>query len=294
MLLALGSVKSSPGVTTAAVALGARWPARDVPVVVEADPAGGDLLARYRMEPYPGLVSLAAAARRGADPGLLWRHTQPLPGGLPVVVGAMGGEQARAAVTELLAAEGVPVLRRAEPSTTPADPAAAGTGTGGGRGIHGNAAGAGGRVVVLADCGRLDSLSAAVPLVRAADALVLLTRPVAAELAHLAALLPALAGWCPRIGLVLVGSGYGAVDVERLLGAPVLGRLPHDPAGARVLRGVPGRAWPAKSALGRAAGGLARLISTRAIGPIPEVRPVEPRTDQRAVPGRRAGAGTGS
>ena len=41
-LIALASVKGSPGVTTTCLALAAAWPARRR-LVIEADPAGGDL-----------------------------------------------------------------------------------------------------------------------------------------------------------------------------------------------------------------------------------------------------------
>jgi hypothetical protein len=241
MLLAVGSVKGSPGVTTAAVGLAARSPAGDVPVVVECDPAGGDLVVRFRLEPYPGLVSLAAAARRTSEPGLLWQHTQRLPGGLPVVVGAIGGDQAKAALAALATSGGAHLFQQAAQI---------------------------GRTVVLADCGRVESGSAVLPVVRTADALLLLVRPRADELAHVAALLPAVGGWCARVWLVLAGEGYPARDVARELGVPVLGSLPVDPKGAGVLAGQPGvRRGPARSALGRPAAGLAAAIRAQHSGP---------------------------
>lgn len=261
MLLTVGSVKGSPGATTAAVALAARWPTADAPVVVECDPAGGDLLARFGLEPYPGLVSLAAAGRRTSEPGLLWQHTQRLPGGLPVVVGAMGAEQAKAALGALTVPGAAAVLR------------AAGT--------------AGQRVVAIADCGRVDAGSAAVPVIRAADALVLLARPRPDELAHLAALLPTIRGWCGTVWLVLVGDGYRPPDVTRELGVPVIGTLPHDPAGAAVLAGRPGgRRGPARSALGQAAAGLATAIRAQTLTTAAE--PAPPSTGPaRAIRGSR-------
>jgi MinD-like ATPase involved in chromosome partitioning or flagellar assembly len=62
-VLALASAKGAPGVTTAAVALGAVWPRRVL--LVEGDPAGGDLAARFHLPPEPNLVSLGMVARRG-------------------------------------------------------------------------------------------------------------------------------------------------------------------------------------------------------------------------------------
>ena len=42
-LIALASVKSSPGVTTAALALASMWKNAERRLLVEADPGGGDL-----------------------------------------------------------------------------------------------------------------------------------------------------------------------------------------------------------------------------------------------------------
>jgi hypothetical protein len=260
MLLAAGSVKGSPGVTTAAVGLAAGWPAGDVPVLVECDPAGGDLVARFRLEPYPGLVSLAAAARQSSQPGLLWQHTQRLPGGLPVVVGAIGGDQAKAALSALAASGGTQVLGQAARA---------------------------GRGVVVVDCGRVESGSAALPVVRAADGLLLVVRPRADELAHTAALLPAAAGWCRRVWLVLAGDGYPPREVARELGIPVLGSLPVDLRGTAVLAGEPGsRHGPARSALGRAAAALAAAIRA-------QHGTTSPATGT-AVPGRVVGTASGT
>lgn len=231
MLLAVGSVKGSPGATTAAVALAARWPAGEEPVLLECDPAGGDLQVRFGLEPYPGLVSLAAAARRSSGADLLRRHCQRLPGGLPVVAGAIGGEQAKAALAVLATSGGVDVLRRAADAD---------------------------RAVLVVDCGRLESGSVALPVARAADALVLLVRPNMEKLAHAAALLPTAAGWCRTLRLLLVGDGYRSGEVARELDVPVLGRLPADARGASALAGNPGsRHGPAHSALGRAAADVA-------------------------------------
>lgn len=262
MLVAIGSVKGSPGATTAAVALAARWPAGEEPTVIECDPAGGDLLVRFELEAYPGVVSLAAAARRGPEADLPRRHTQRLPGGLPVVVGAVGGEQAKAALAVLASSGGVDVLCRA----------------------------AGDRAVVLADCGRLQSGSPALPVAQAADALLLVVRSTAQDIAHVAALLPTAVGWCRSLRLLLVGDGYGPAEVARELGVSVVGRLPADARGAAALAGDPGsRHGPARSALGRAAAEVAVTVSREIRGTAPGPRPV----DRRAVTGHATAAAGG-
>ncbi|RLK61913.1 chromosome partitioning protein [Actinokineospora cianjurensis] len=240
MLVVVCSVKGSPGATTLSVALGARWTGPEEPVVVEADPGGGDLLARWRLEENPGLKSLAAAARRDSDPGLLAQHTQVLPGGLRVVAGPVGAEQARSALAVLAGGSSSVVRAAAE--------------------VAGQ--------VVICDVGRIDAQSPALPLLRTAEVTVLLARARDDELAHVAQKLDTVAKWTPHPALVLVGEGYPTREVERELGVDVLARLPHDPRGAAVLGGQPGRRSPSRSALGKAAASLADLL--RAQAPTPQ------------------------
>ena len=95
-LIALASIKGSPGVTTAATALAASWPEGRQVLLVEADPFGGDLAPRYAMAPTGGLSSLFAAARRTLVPEDVWAHVDHLPGGLPVLFGLAGMHQATA------------------------------------------------------------------------------------------------------------------------------------------------------------------------------------------------------
>lgn len=232
-LIALCSLKGSPGVTTTAVGLAARWPDGQDHVVVECDPAGGDLAARFRLPTTPGLVSLAAAARRSADASRLLQHCQRLPAGLAVVPGPIGAEQARAALA-IVAANDASMLR-----STAGRP----------------------DVAVIVDCGRVDPGSPALPLIQAADAMLLLSRAHDDELSHVAGKLSAATTWNSNPSLVLVGGSYSIAEVERELGISVFGRLPDDPKGAAVLCGRrrtgPG---PQRSALGRAATRLARDI----------------------------------
>jgi MinD-like ATPase involved in chromosome partitioning or flagellar assembly len=100
-LVALSSVKASPGVTTTSLALAALWPAARR-LVIEADPSGGDLGAWLGLAPAPGLASLAAAIRHDRSPGAAWRHAQALPGGgVSVVAAPAGAEQATACLSTL-------------------------------------------------------------------------------------------------------------------------------------------------------------------------------------------------
>jgi hypothetical protein len=244
MLIAVVSFKGSPGVTTFSVALAARWPGPVRPVLVEADPSGGDIATRFCLPSSPGLLSFAAAARGSADPGLLWQHTQALPGGLLAVTAPPDADLTGGALLTL-------------------GSSAAGL-------IRAGADRPG--VVVIADCGRVDHASAAMSIVRAADVLVLLTGAHADDLAHLARRLPAAGQWTPRPMLLLAGDGYSTADVGRELGVMPMGRIPHDPRGAAVLCGLPPRtrrrgSGPSHSALGRFAHKVATELAPRTMAP---------------------------
>lgn len=241
MLIVLGSVKGSPGVSTFSLALAARWPGAAKRVLVECDPAGGDLAARYDLALSPGLVSLAAARRgsgaaTGADGESLWSHTQVLPGGLRVLVAPPGGEQARAALASLAGTGAHPLEQAA------GDPG----------------------LVVIADAGRLDAGSAALGLVRAADQLLLLSHATASDLAHLAARIDEVSGWNERAGLLLVGGGYPDAEVARELGVSVMARIPTDPVEAATLNGrnPPRRRLFTRATLSRTAGQVATVLAT--------------------------------
>ena len=242
MLVAVLSVKGSPGVTTFSVALAARWPSPARALLVEADASGGDIGTRFSLATAPGLVSLAAAVRFSDDPMLPWQHVQALPGGLPVVAAPPDADRARAALSVLAdSTTGGDVLRTA--ASAP-------------------------EAVVIADCGRIDAGSPALPIVRAADAMVLLTRAHATDLAHLARQLPTIGRRTAHPAMLLVGDGYSPGEVARELGVLPLGRVPDDPRGAAVLCGRPsGVRWarngPEHSTLGRIAHKVATVLSAQ-------------------------------
>lgn len=255
-LIALASVKASPGVTTTALALAAVWPAPQR-LVLEADPSGGDLGAWLALPPAPGLASLAAAIRHDHQPGAAWRHAQALSSGLSVVIAPAGGEQAAACLATL-----------ASPR--------AGAGW----------LGAGDQAVVIADCGRLDPWSPAFAVAAQAAVTVLLVRPQVSELSHLSERVPGLARAGLRLVLLLApearrGTGeasYPPGEIAATLGVPVQASLPADlRATAALIRGrgelPPARRLP----LIKAVTGLAAALAV-------QVNPPPP-------PGQRAAAG---
>ena len=224
-LVTLAADKGSPGVTTAALALAAVWPARAL--VAECDPAGGDLVYRLPaahgapLDAGTGLLSLAATARRSLSPEQVWEHTQVLHGGLEVLVGLTAAEQVA----------GLAGLWESLGRTFARLPGAD----------------------VFADCGRLAPAGPALDLMAQSDLVLLLARATVDQVAHLrerlAALVPALdrgglAG--PPVGVVLVATPderrrvvEQVTGLLRASGVPgeVLGVLAADAKGAALLTG---------------------------------------------------------
>lgn len=97
-LVTLAAAKGSPGVTTTALVMGALWP-RQV-LVAECDSAGADIPLRMPasdggvLDPERGLLSLAAAGRKGLQSQLVLDHTQQVIGGTEVLAGVRVPEQA--------------------------------------------------------------------------------------------------------------------------------------------------------------------------------------------------------
>jgi len=264
-LITVCSTKGRPGVTTTALGLAATLPDTTRPVVIECDPAGGDLAARHHLRATVGLMELATATRPGVvsapefptDPrdlparhapgrsmhsgnavgisDLLSRHAQRIhlrDRLIDLVVAPPGGIQARAAITVL-----------ADPTNTALRPA---------------------ERVVIADCGRLDSWSPAWPLLGKADVVLVLVRGRGEDLAHLGEHIAALSSAAgPRLNVVVTGDRalYGPADGAGVVDAggdpvPVLAGLPADPHTAAVLAGdvAAGRRWrrlPLMTALAR-------------------------------------------
>lgn len=222
----VGSARGAPGATTLCLAL-AGW--FEHGVLVEADPDGGVLALRYGLAREPGLTTLAAA--RAAAGTSLADHAQLLPSGVPVVVGPETAERA----THLWRVA-APALAAALTSRADAD--------------------------VVVDAGRLDPSSPLLGLANDADAVVVVSRPVAAELVAASDRVARLAAHNPHCGLVLTGTGpYTAAEVTSQLDTPVLGTIPHDPRAAAALEAGGAQRALKRSALLRAARGLAETLT---------------------------------
>ncbi|OJF10767.1 hypothetical protein [Couchioplanes caeruleus] len=212
-LIAVTYVKGRPGVTTTALGLAAVAPPTARPVVVEADPAGGDLMRRLDLAATPSLVDLAAAARGAthAEDALAAGRQGVVIGdvAVPVVVAPAGGAQTRAALPEL---------------------------TGMGRAVL-----TAPDRLVIADCGRLAPGSSAWPLLRLADVVLVMVRARTDELAHLREVLAELVDVGPGRLVVLLAPGgvYPAAEVADVLSTHVAEELARDPNAVSVLGPLP-------------------------------------------------------
>jgi len=235
-VIAVASAKGSPGATTLALALAASLPGDDGrPVLlIEADPDGGSLAARFSLGYEPGLTTLATAARRGLEESTLLAHSQALAGRVRVVPGPAGATRARAA----LAACGERLAERV---------------------------GALDGCDAVVDVGRATGPSAATAIAAGADMCLLVLRPQVDEVQHAAAALKVLEAQGATPGVVCVGdSPYSPIDVAAHLGAVLLGVVAHDPRGAAALTtGLGGDRALRRSMLWRTAADLAAALAVR-------------------------------
>ena len=198
MLISFCSVKGSPGVTSTALAAAAVWP-RPV-MLLEADPAGGDLAYRCISAaggPPPAgksLLTLAAGVRGGSvSPRTVAEHAQMLACGVHLVQGVTSPAQARGLGS--LWAEVAEAVRGSE-------------------------------VDVIVDLGRLDRSSVTMPIAQVSDFLVPVAASSLESVMHLRDQLPELAlairqHGPGRIAPVLVGpdahAGRDCGDLDALL-----------------------------------------------------------------------------
>ncbi|HEX8771021.1 MAG TPA: hypothetical protein VF711_09675 [Acidimicrobiales bacterium] len=220
-LVVVASAKSSPGATTLAELLVTLRPSPARCVLVDCDPAGGEWMLRPGVTAEPGLVTLAMAGRRDLEAGAVFGHLQTL-AGMEVLIGPAAARQAASAL-EIL---------------------------GDRLGAHLRALDA---VDVVADCGRLAQGSPARGVVAAADLVVVVARPTAPEMIHVASCVEQLQQDGLAVAVVLAAGqpgrrqlAYDPAEVAQALGAPVLGVVDHDPVAAARLWAHPGLAAGAR------------------------------------------------
>ena len=231
-LIGFTSAKGSPGVTTSALALTLCWhhATGRTALLVEADPAGGDIAAGYlrgSAAAHDGHAAVAAArdlevaeavlaqALRLDDTG----HALLLTGGAAVIPA-----QLRTGLADLAARPGLDVL---------------------------------------IDLGRIrETPTAQAPQV---DVLLVVLRSSLRSVAGTRDRTAAVCASVPRdqVGLLVVGERrpYDAAEIATALGCPVVGSLAWDPTAAEVLSEGAAQSWRfARSALMRSASALAREV----------------------------------
>lgn len=207
---AVASLRGSPGATTLAMGLGAAWPSTTgrPRVVIEADPLGGVLAARYEeLRADRTIADAAVALRREFDLPRLLEVARPVWGGLPVVPA-----HPSAAQTSAVLAHAAERMALGLSSTTELD--------------------------AVVDVGRLTAGSPALPLARRAVATLLVSRTRFEDVASLAARGQELRASGVEPWLVTVGSRpYDPDAVAAEAELPLLAALPHDSNAAMTLAG---------------------------------------------------------
>ncbi|MEV5832838.1 BTAD domain-containing putative transcriptional regulator [Nocardia sp. NPDC052112] len=203
LLIAVAGLSPRAGTTTTIVALAHTWPGPEAALIVEADPAGGQLADMVGEDPRLGLASLARRTHPGQPitPDVLAQHVQFLPGGEALLAAPPQYDPVRAVTAaELLT----------DPDTD-------------WRGLG---------ATVLADCGVPEPDSGPHPVIAAADACLFVLRAEHIDPEPAIARIRALTRHDSPRGVVLIG---GTRDYATALGVPVVGTLPATRAGARAL-----------------------------------------------------------
>ncbi len=210
------SVRGAPGVSATwlmtAAALSA---AGRETVACEADPSGNDLAVMFDLGTSPGLVTLAAAARRGlAEPALVEAHGRRVADELLIVPGPIGAEESSSALGAVAASLGQLAASDSR--------------------------------LWLFDVGRLTATSPALPLVRSAALTLIVCRPTPCEALALPPRVSALSkAGCRELGVVCVGKDcYRPSEIAEYAGIPLVAELPED-------RDAPGAISAAMSGRGR-------------------------------------------
>ncbi|WP_280201792.1 BTAD domain-containing putative transcriptional regulator [Nocardia cyriacigeorgica] len=202
-LIAVAGLSSRAGTTTTTVALAHTWPGPETALVVEADPAGGQLADMVGADPYLGSASLARRTALGVPMTgeLLGQHVQYLPGGQAFLA--------------------------APPGHAPDDPVpAAALLTDLDRGWRGFGA------VVFAYCGVPEPGAPAHPVIAAADSALFVVRAEHIDPETAAQRVLDLTRRRRPRGLVVIGGSRAYIDA---IGFPVVGELPVSRSGARAL-----------------------------------------------------------
>lgn len=211
-IIAVGSAKASPGVTSLSVGLGLswEWTTGRRAVLVEADGDGGVLAARFGLASTPSLVELSGTARHELTMARLQASCQLLADQLPTLVAPGCGET----TTMVLASLG---QRLAD-----------------GFGRFDD-------IDAVVDVGRIRPHSPAVELIQHCDLLVLVTRPHFDQLVPLVHQARRIISHDVPTALVCVGDRpYSPTEMAKACQLNLLGVMAYEPRMTQALeRGLP-------------------------------------------------------
>ena len=205
-VISVVSAKHAPGATTLAVLLASAADPFTLPLVLEADPSGGDLAPRVGTLFDPGMLSLVSRARiersgEGAGPGLVEQHCRPLSIAVGVVVGSLNPKHVESYVHDAPTLLGPLLQERSSLS--------------------------------IVDCGRWGPESTRAWAV-ASNLVLVAMRPTVESAEHVAVRLPDIET-AAMVRPVVIGSGpLRAADVADIIERTV-SWIPHDPATARAV-----------------------------------------------------------
>jgi Flp pilus assembly CpaE family ATPase len=235
-VLAFAGVKHSPGVTTLALAAASACPG--TALLVEADPAGGDIAARAGLALDPGIVSLAAAARNGMRPDVLASNLQHLGDGVDLLAGPASPRHSTTALSAI-----------AQPLSD----------------LFANLD----HELIVVDLGRMDDPTMVLPLLRVADHVVLLLRATAEDVVAARSRIDELERHAVLVTIAVIASGpFPFGEITAALGASAAVSLPWDPRAARALGSrIASDRWLTRSALMRSARELTGLTTEPEVVP---------------------------
>ncbi|MYH72372.1 MAG: CpsD/CapB family tyrosine-protein kinase [Acidimicrobiia bacterium] len=208
-IIAVGSAKASPGVTSLSVGLGLSWEATTGrrAILVEADGDGGVLAARFGLALIPSLVEFSGTTRHELTIGRLQASSQLLAGQLPALVAPGCGE-----TTTLVLG---PMAKRLADGFGRLDDIAA-----------------------VVDIGRVRSHSPADELVKHCDLLVLVARPRFDHLVPLVHQARRIIAHDIPTALVCVGDRpYPPTEMAKASQLDLLGIMAYEPRVVQALRG---------------------------------------------------------
>lgn len=231
-IISFVSASGSPGVTTTALAVASAWPVDRL--LIEADPSGGVLTTRFEAAKLDSTLSeIAVGSKRSLTKEAVWRYARELPGEVPVCLAPPSG-----ALVESALRSGGQMFPEALRRT----------------GID-----------VLIDAGRFNPDSAALPLIKGSDVILMVCESTAEHLNVAQHPLTWLLQNCVEthtIAWLLVGeTQYSAAQVNYAYKIPVFGIMADDRTGANALRGIgTERSWR-RSPIRRSATTLADQLS---------------------------------